>query len=185
MIHVSLTDELQREAQRRADAMPVLKNSQRGAEANTVGCLGELVVEHVLQQNGVPFDREHKTTHDLAFPDGRTMEIKTKDRTVVPQPFYDCTLPAYNIEHQQANMFTFVSLYRPSKDLKGKAENYTDAYVLGVIGKSKFRRDAKYWEKGSVDPSNETKFWTACYNVYVNQLMDFEEAINRWLINYA
>jgi hypothetical protein len=124
-------------------------------------------------------------TYDLRFPDGHTMEIKTKDRTVPPIPEYDCTIPATSMDKQTATMFTFVSLYRPDKDVKGNPEDYTDAYVVGVIGREKFNRLKKFWKKNSVDPSNKTKFWTDCYNVYIKQTTDFGAAMDMWRDGYS
>jgi hypothetical protein len=33
-----------------------------------------------------------------------------------------------------------------------------------------YRRMAKRWDAGQTDPSNGTKFWTACLNVQLDQL---------------
>jgi hypothetical protein len=178
---IILTDDIRRKAAQRAKEMPVLHGSHRGKEANVVGCLGEVVVEQLLNENGIEFSNQFSTSHDLMLPDGRTVEIKTKDRTVRPQPHYDCTRPAYNVDHQTANFFVFVSLYRPSRDKKGHVNDYTEAHVVGAIGRVKFDRLAKFWRKGETDPSNGTRFWTDCYNVYISQLRPIENAMEYWL----
>lgn len=186
MVHIKITDEIRDAARLRADR-PVYNNSHRKEAANIVGCLGEIVVERVLEENEVPFKPVYTYTHDLVFPDGKTMEIKTKDRTVRPRPDYDCTIPLESMARQTATMFTFVSLYRPEKRDKGvkaRPEDYTDAYVVGVIGRGKFDRLKKRWDKDSVDPSNGTRFWTDCYNVYINQLTGFDTAMDLWRDGY-
>ena len=181
MIHVPLTDELQQEAQHRADNMPFIHGSRRPpSEASIVGCYGELVVERFLTENGVPFRADYDKFHDLVFPNGKTVEVRTKDRNVAPRYDYECSIPANNYDKQYANMFMFVSIRRIDNRFHTKAEHYSDAYILGVMSRKRFDDVKVLWDKGSSNSSNNWTSSNPCYNVYINQLMPPEEAVKRW-----
>ncbi|MFQ3324098.1 MAG: hypothetical protein ACI90U_001923 [Pseudomonadales bacterium] len=159
------------EAYDRSKLLPVLEGSHRGVEANQVGCIGELVVERWFQKHNFSYSSQLKqTSHDYML-NGRTIEVKTKDRTVPPLDKYECSLPDYNHKHQAADYFMFVSLLR---DGKYSGENtmyaYKRAYLVGGISHQDFDKHQVFWEEGQTDPTNGTKFWTSCWNVYIKNL---------------
>lgn len=90
----------------RAAQMPIYAGSHRRGAANELGALGEVIFEEFLRSHGIPFDPRYETTEDLLLFDA-TVEVKTKDRTVNPQPHYECSVPLYNHEHQRSNGTTF------------------------------------------------------------------------------
>ena len=80
MIEVEITDEMIKEAKVHAKSLGKLNNSIRGGDGNLCGFLGEMcLVKHF----GSLIKAEHSYDHDLRMGEFR-LEIKTKDRTVVP-----------------------------------------------------------------------------------------------------
>ena len=144
----------------------VLNKSMRGSEANLVGAYGEQIVLKYFKMFGIPFSFDDKTTHDIKTPCG-TVEVKTKERTVIPKTNYDCTVPAYNHEHQQADWFVFVSLL--NNGLEGN-RRFDRAFILGVANLETLKTRAKLWNVGMVDDSNGWKPKIDCYNIKIYDL---------------
>jgi hypothetical protein len=165
MIEIPLQG-LHRKAQERADATPELNRSMRGAAGNEVGALGELVALRYFDLIGVLCLDEGRINHDLRTAHG-TIDVKTKERTVVPQPHYDCTAPDYNAEVQLPDWYLFVSLL--SDKSKGTSR-FTRGWVLGTIRRGDFYEQAKVWEAGATDGSNGWSASIACRNVPVSAL---------------
>lgn len=171
MIRATLREEWLEEAQQRASALPIFNNSHRGFKANQAGCLGEIVFEAYMKarkQNVVAELEE--TTHDYRLENGLTVDVKTKDRTVVPQADYDCSVPLYNHSHQKPDYFFFVSLLRERGNNSEDIGRYKGAYICGVVSYPTMNEKGVVWEKGQTDPRNGTKFWTSCLNIEVDQL---------------
>jgi len=165
MVEVPL-DGLHRLAQQRADATPELRRSMRGAQGNEVGAMGELVAGRYLDAVGVMYLDEGKVNHDFRTAHG-TMDVKTKERTVPPQPHYDCTVPDYNGDAQKPDWYLFVSLL--SDGGKGCAR-FTRGWVLGTIRREAFYAQATEWRPENVDVSNGWKPTIKCWNVPVSAL---------------
>ena len=181
MIELKLNKQIWDETNKRADALPIFKNSHRALAANQVGCLGEVIVEWWLKFEEIDFTPElTETTHDYRLAFGTTFDVKTKDRTVKPRPDYDCSIPLYNHEHQQPDYYVFVSLQRNKSNPSESSARYHTAYILGGLNQHQLGIHGKEWKKGEVDPSNGTKFWTACKNVKVNQLITCDDIIEEW-----
>jgi len=165
MIEVPITEPIRKAAAKLADHK-VYSRSMRGKEANIVGAYGEVIVYSYLRDLKLSPVFAHKTTHDIEVRD-ITFDVKTKERTVEPKPYYDCTVPAYNHSHQRPNLFVFVSL----KSNKKRGPNrFTNAWVLGMISYSDLERKARYWEKGQIDPDNGWKASIDCFNVQISDL---------------
>ena len=162
----------------KAKREPKYKNSHRGADAAMVGFIGEAIFADYLTSSGVEFVVDNKTTHDLTLIGNGRLEIKTKDRTVEPQPHFDCSLPAYNHDHQNASYFGFVSLQR-SPGVDGW-ERYHTAHIVGAANQEMIQVFGVRWEAGQTDPANGTKFWTACINITIENLMPIEDAVVVW-----
>lgn len=164
---------------KQAKELPVFEGSHRGLDANYVGCIGEILVANYLRKNGVKVnDDREKTTHDFSTgPNERTVDVKTKDRTVVPKIDYDNSVPLYNHEHQRPEFYYFVSLYRPARSAKSDIYRFERAFILGGISIEELDNKGVRWKEGQVDPSNGTKFWTACINVSMAQLTSNKEMV--------
>ena len=166
---------LWRRAEERALAMPIYVGSHRGKAANQVGALGEVLFEHLLEQHGIPFVQKYETTEDLEVF-GDTIDVKTKDRTVRPELGYDCTVPLYNHEHQRPSRYVFASLLRARGDERESIGRFTKAYLIGWCTLERMET-GKVWEADEVDPSNGTRFWTACKNLYLSDLSPMNEML--------
>ena len=155
-------------AQERAEKMGELNRSMRGMQASQVGALGELLGMEHLSSLGIPFEEVYSTAFDLRFDDGRTLEFKTKERTVPPLETYDCTTPEYNKAHKKPDEYFFISLLSTGKsdDIK----RFTKGYILGTIRSADFNDKAKYWKRGQVDPSNGWTVTIDCWNVPITNL---------------
>lgn len=139
-------------------------------QAKLEGAIGEVVVGKWLQANQIGYkdDRENHR-HDYALGNGFSLEIKTKVRTVTPRPDYACSIPAYTINMQTANLYAFVSLTQ-IKGMGLAPEKYSEAHIVGLISKEAFKKAAKYWEEGQIDPANGYPVKMNCYNVLINQM---------------
>lgn len=169
-----LTPDLLEIAVERAKNQPVYDYSHRKQEANIVGCLGEVVFEKFLSHFGIEFqDCREGTEHDYRI-NGYTVDVKTKDRTVVPRITFDNSVPLYNHEHQRPDYYYFVSLLRDTSIHATCPSRFTHAYLVGGIDLETLDREGTQWEAGQTDPSNGTKFWTACINVTMAQLLSNE-----------
>lgn len=142
------------DASARAKEMGVLKNSFSKGRGNVAGMLGEEIVLKVL---GGKLKSNYE--YDIILPDGSTTDVKTKLTTVKPQPEYSCSVSAYNI-HQKCDSYTFV---RVKKDL-------TIGWYLGMLSKLDFFNTARFVEKGTVDPTNDYKAKSSCFNCPISLL---------------
>lgn len=165
-------------AAERAASTPVWEGSHRQGAANEVGALGEVVVENALTLNGIPFESIYETSHDLSIL-GATVEIKTKDRTVAPQPEYDCSVPAYNHAHQRPDIFIFVSLVRDKKAKQASLARFTSAHIVGWCTRRMVDEQGVTWGTGETDEANGTTFWTEVINLHISDLYDFDDLIKR------
>lgn len=180
---IHITPDMYEMAMERAESLPVFAGSHRKEEANIVGCLGEVVFEKLLDNHEINYSPLYTTRHDLRLnsdsSEPKTLEVKTKDRTVAPRPNYEATLPAYNHDHQIADYYGFVSLQRHSGQSEG-IERFHSAWIVGVANRRIFDQHKKYWKKGQKDPTNGTVFWTDCWNLYIHQLAPINYAIQQW-----
>lgn len=178
LIKVPYREPLWALAEARASAMPVYRGSHRQRAANQVGALGEVVVEDYLRLNGVPFSSNYQTTSDISIF-GATVDIKTKDRTVPPEPDYDCSVPLYNHAHQRPDMYIFVSLCRERSDQSLALSRFKAAYILGWASLRRVDAVGRRWRAEETDPANGTTFWTDCLNLRISQLAGMQRIIDR------
>ena len=128
--------------------------------------MGELVAMRYLEQAGVLFRDEPDYDHDIWTPHG-TIDVKTKERRVVPLPHYDCTVPEYVKATQHPDWYLFVSLL--SDKSKG-CHRFRRGWVLGSIGHTRFWERARVVEVGDLDESNQWGPTIACRNLPVSAL---------------
>jgi hypothetical protein len=178
MIKVRITDDHFDLVVKRLEETPVYDYSHRKQSANEVGLIGEVIVEDYLTSNNVKLVHDNFTTHDYRLVNNKTIDVKTKDRTVVPQDFYECSVPLYNHEHQRPNFYIFVSLLRDrgSVDIK----RFKEAYIVGAARQKDIEEKGVEWKAGQTDPSNGTTFWTDCLNIQISDCKPFEEVVEIW-----
>lgn len=166
-------------AQRLCDEHPPYAGSHRGEAAMQVGFLGEIVVRDFLDDVGVGYDAVFTTQHDLVVHGCGRAEVKTKDRTVVPKPLYECSVPLYNHEHQDVDYYVFVSLLRERNDSMA-IERFHTAFIVGACNRRMLDQHSVEWQAGQTDPANGTKFWTSCRNIAITNLLPIDDAAARW-----
>ena len=142
----------------------VYKRSMRGEEGTRVGAIGEAVlVDYLRDHNMEVIDKRKSTRYDLLVNNKR-VEVKTKDRTVAPKPFYECSVPSYNHSHQIPDWFYFISLYREGKVFK-------KAYLLGGMTYQQLSQEGVKMNKGEVDERNGWLCRESCININIEKLI--------------
>jgi hypothetical protein len=139
--------------QKRASKLPLLKNSIRRGEGSLVAYIGEEIAKTVLKG-------EIKDTYDydIVYQNVR-VDVKTKERTVAPKPYYECSVADFNTR-QNCDEYAFVSVLDTLKE----------AWYLGKISKLDFYKKAIFHRKGEVDPANNFTFKADCYNIPISSL---------------
>ena len=163
----------------RAAKLPVFEGSHRKEAANLVGCIGEVVMERYFTVKGIEFERRlESTTEDYLVGRKFTLDVKTKDRTVVPKDYFDNSVPLYNHDHQRPDYYYFVSLLRDKSIDENDPRRFVKAFILGGMDINTLDRTGKRWEAGETDPSNGTKFWTACINLRMLDLLSNSQMLD-------
>jgi len=141
-------------ARTKSTEMGVLKNSILRGNGNIAGFIGEQIALECLGGEWM-----NTYDHDIITPDGQKIDVKTKQTLVKPLPEYDCSIAKFNTK-QDCDSYAFV---RVKKDL-------TIGWFLGMMGKEEYFDKARFMKKGTVDPSNNYKVRSDCYNVKIEDL---------------
>jgi len=153
MIKVIVTDEMLLKAREKASEMGQLHNSILRGQGNMSGFIGEQVALSVLGGSWV-------NTYDYDITVGEyRVDVKTKQTTVEPRPFYECSVADFNTK-QNCDAYAFVRVLK----------DYSVAWFLGVLTKQEYFDKAVFLKKGQVDPSNNFTVRADCYNVRIDQL---------------
>jgi len=148
-----VTDSALTRIKERAATLPLLKNSIRQGEGSLVAYIGEEVAKNVL--NG-----EIKDTYDYDIVyQNMKVDVKTKERTVAPKPYYECSVADFNTK-QDCDEYAFVSVLNTLRE----------AWYLGKISKSDFYKKAIFHRKGEIDSANNFTFKADCYNIPISEL---------------
>jgi hypothetical protein len=140
-------------AQTKAEQLGALKNSILEGKGNLSGYLGE---EAALSTYP---NAKHVDSYDCDITiSGNTFDVKTKKRTVPPQPSYECSVAAANTK-QDTDFYLFVSLW-----------NYAKAYIIGFMPKVEYFSRARFLRKGEIDGSNRFKVRDDCFNIFFYEL---------------
>ena len=142
--------------------MGTLNNSITKGEGNVIGFLGEIIVANEL---GINLDNTYD--YDLIF-DGKKIDVKSKRVTSEPRDYYECSVAALNTK-QKCDVYMFT---RIKSDL-------SEGWILGYLDKEKYLNDSKFLKKGSVDPDNNWRVRTDCYNLPINKLENVDKLVRR------
>jgi len=154
VIEVKITQDMIDKAESKSQDMGVLNNSIRNGKGNLVGFLGEQVAVKIMGGS-----ESNTYDYDIITSDGKKVDVKTKQTTVKPKPFYECSVAEFNTT-QKCDMYVFV-----------RVKNTLDvAWFLGVMDKEKYFHKARYLKKGDVDPSNNFVVRANCYNLKIEDL---------------
>lgn len=154
MIEVSITQNMISNAKAKAIEMGTLRNSITDGEGNLAGFIGEEIALSVI---GGKITNTYD--YDLVSKTGFKVDVKTKRTTVAPLPHYECSVAELNTK-QDCDYYAFV---RVNVDRNV-------GWFLGVYKKDNYYRDATYLIKGQIDPSNNFKVKSNCYNLPISKL---------------
>ena len=141
-------------ARNKAEELGVVRKSITHGEGNVAGFIGEQIALECLGGEW------HNTySYDIILPDGKKVDVKTKQTSVKPLPEYDCSIAKFNTK-QECDMYAFV---RVKNDL-------TIGWYLGSIDKKEYFKKAIFMKKGYVDPSNNFTVRADCYNMKIKAL---------------
>tara|TARA_R110000868_G_scaffold376794_1_gene641893 strand:+ start:473 stop:946 length:474 start_codon:yes stop_codon:yes gene_type:complete len=153
MVEVDITEEMICLAKDKVKEMGNLNNSILNGSGSLAGFIGEQIFMNVL-------GGEWKNTYDYdVIISEKRIDVKTKQTTVKPKPYYDCSVASYNTK-QDCDAYAFV---RVKKDL-------SVGWLLGIKPKDKYFKESTFMRKGEVDPSNNFTVRADCYNLRIDKL---------------
>lgn len=123
---------------------------------NYAGIFGELLFVEVFGG-----ERANTYNYDIIY-EGVKVDVKTKRRSVAPEPYYECSIADYNTE-QECDYYYFVSVL----------DNYEHAWMLGCYEKGQYMHDATFHKKGEIDGDNDYMFKADCWNLPISELNEF------------
>ena len=171
-----ITNEILSIAEKRIEDIPILKDSIRGKEANLIGSIGEVLFERFIQEHGLMVekekDEEERYNHDFIVDEEFRVEVKTKDRSVVPKSYYDCSVTEESLSRQDPDFFYFISLLK-------KGGVFTDGYLLGAIDTPNLLIRGETWKAGEVDARNGKTIRVDCVSIEIKNLIGNDEFINK------
>ena len=133
-----------------------LRNSIRGKDNALVARLGEMIALFFTKGELVnTFD------YDIVSENGIKVDVKTKERTVDPKPFYEVSVADYNTT-QKCDCYMFVTINTKAKPIR--------ASVVGWKWKDDFYKSATFHQKGQIDNNNGFIFRADCYNMKFEEL---------------
>ena len=153
IIEIKITDEMISLAKNKAEEMGKLNHSILNGCGNLAGFIGEQIAINVLGG-----DWCNTYNYDIIVSEKR-IDVKTKQTTVKPKPFYECSIASYNTK-QDCDAYAFV---RVKKDL-------SVGWFLGIKTKEKYFNEAIFMKKGDIDPSNNFMVRADCYNLPISKL---------------
>jgi len=120
------------------------------------------------------------TKLDYRVKGGFSVDVKTKDRTVLPKDIHEGTAPLYNHEHQRPDYYLFISLLRDKSIDEKDIRRFVAAQIVGAMDITTLDREGIKWKKGQIDPTNGMMFWTDCLNVFIHQLTPLKDIQSIW-----
>ena len=158
MIEVVVTGDMLVTARDKAAEMGKLRNSITSGAGNIAGFIGEAIAQQVM--GGV---LANTYEYDLVLPNGKTVDVKTKQTSVKPLDTYECSIAGLNTT-QQCDYYAFVRV----------KNDFSVGWFLGVYEKQQYMLDSIFMKKGTIDPSNGYTVKSDCYNLKINQLKGHE-----------
>lgn len=156
MKKISTREEHREWAREKAKDLGRLKNSITSGKGNYAGFLGEAIAALYL---GAQLRNTYN--FDISLGD-QLIDVKSKNSTVVPKKFYECSVSDYNTS-QKCDSYLFTRVVR------------NDVYLLGYLPKKQFYDIATFHKEGERDESNNFTFHCDCYNVKISDLLDIDK----------
>ena len=138
-------------ARDRAKKMGILRNSLTKGERTVNGFVGEIVFKQFCEISGVPVNHVDAFTHDFESVNGTKIEVKTKTRSVLPQPYFDNGVCCHNTTQCGGpnGYYVFLQLMWTNKE-------HTQGVVFfcGAMLADEFRRKAAHVRPDAAPASN-------------------------------
>lgn len=157
MIEVEITGEMVSFAQAKATEMGRLSKSITSGNGNLSGFVGELIANTVIRG-----EIRNSFDYDIIGPTGIKYDVKTKRCTSKPKPHYECSIAAYSMK-QQCDVYVFVRVLMSMER----------GWILGYYPKNNYFRKARFLKVGDFDASNSFYVKADCYNLAIEDLIDF------------
>ena len=154
MKEIKISSDMIENAHIKSKEMGPLRNSIVKGDGNIAGFIGEQLALECL---GGTWDNTY--SYDIVLPNGKKVDVKTKQTSVAPLPDYDCSVANFNTK-QACDIYAFV---RVKNDL-------TVGWYLGCMDKKEYFEKAVFMKKGDVDASNNYTVRADCYNLKIKQL---------------
>jgi len=154
MLEVNITDKMLLAARAKATEMGRLNNSILRGGGSVAGFLGEQIVLSVL---GGAWKNSYD--YDIVLDSGEKIEVKTKQTSATPKPFYDCSISNYNTK-QKCDIYAFTRVLN----------DFSKGWFLGMLTKENYFDKATFLKKGQIDPANNYTVRADCYNVPISEL---------------
>jgi len=171
MKRIPFTKEMIARARARAKEMGSIKNSITKGGGNVAGFLGE---EAFCAYTGA--SAIGSKDHDVVLNNER-IEVKTKRRTVAPEPNYDVSV-ANTSTHQNPDKYAFISLEFGETITKRNGQKaYKDLKNVWYVGSKdaeEYFKEAAKWDKGDVDKSNDFTTLQDMYNLPISELEELD-----------
>jgi hypothetical protein len=157
-VTIEITPAMLEHAKKKASEMGKLKNSITSGTGNLAGFLGEEIVKEYLH---IPTD-DNTYQYDIVH-NGLRLEVKTKQTTVEPKAYYDCSIAAFNTK-QDCDYYIFTRILN----------DYSKGWILGCSLKSQYLLNSRFLKKGEKDGNNNFEVKADCYNLPISQLDDIK-----------
>jgi len=177
---LKINKEILLEAEKRALDVPPLRGSVLGEPAKIIGAIGEVLFEKFIKANGLTVRKEEgeqeRYNHDFVVDEKFKVEVKTKDRSVPPKGYYDCSVFNTSLKNQKPDYFYFISLLK-KKDVLLEAK-FTEGFMLGATDELTLFRKGDSWKKGEVDARNGKVIQGDCQSIEIYNLIGNDDFIN-------
>ena len=164
LIEIPITPAMIQQAEQKSVEMGKLKNSIRDGEGNLAGFVGEFAVNEVfLGAVTNTFD------YDILLG-GVKIDVKTKEVSFVPNPWYESSVACYNTR-QKCDWYAFARV----------CNDFTTAWFCGMIKKTEyFTHEKKMFRKqGWIDPSNGMMIKADCWNMEYQHMPIPDEVMDK------
>lgn len=131
-----------------------IHNSILNGGGNLAGFVGEFIAQKVMGG-----EIQNTFEYDLVLDDGTKVDVKSKQTSVKPKDYYDCSVSAFS-KKQDCDRYAFV---RVKKDL-------TTGWYLGSKSSKEYFEEARFLKKGEKDGDNGFTVRGDCYNLKISEL---------------
>jgi len=157
MKEIIITNEIREQAMERARQMGELKNSIRQGEGNLVGFIGEIVVNNYIKGSLA-------NTYDYdILKEGIKYDVKSKETTVKPKPYYECSIADYN-PNQDCDFYIFTRVLN----------DHSKCWILGLKSKEDYFKESRFLKKGQIDGTNQFVVKADCHNLEISRLQPID-----------